>query len=42
LSSLITTGGFEIALSFIFTLGIQHIAETPEGMASQKTLSGNK
>ncbi len=31
-----TTGGFEIALSVLFTSGIQHIAETPEGMASQK------
>jgi alpha-glucosidase len=31
-----TTGGFEIALSVIFTSGIQHIAETPAGMASQK------
>jgi alpha-glucosidase len=31
-----TTGGFEIALSVIFTSGIQHIAETPNGMASQK------
>jgi alpha-glucosidase len=31
-----TTGGFEIALSIIFTSGIQHIAETPTGMASQK------
>jgi alpha-glucosidase len=31
-----TTGGFEIALSVIFTSGIQHIAETPTGMASQK------
>jgi hypothetical protein len=31
-----TTGGFEIALSVIFTSGIQHIAETPDGMASQK------
>ena len=30
-----TTGGFEIALSVIFTSGIQHIAETPEGMAAQ-------
>jgi len=30
-----TTGGFEIALSVIFTSGIQHIAETPSGMASQ-------
>jgi alpha-glucosidase len=31
-----TTGGFEIALSVIFTSGIQHIAETPDGMADQK------
>ncbi|MGB8320434.1 MAG: glycoside hydrolase family 97 catalytic domain-containing protein [Ignavibacteriaceae bacterium] len=31
-----TTDGFEIALSVIFTSGIQHIAETPEGMAEQK------
>jgi hypothetical protein len=31
-----TTGGFEIALSVLFTSGIQHIAETPAGMASQK------
>jgi alpha-glucosidase len=31
-----TTGGFEIALSVLFTSGIQHIAETPSGMASQK------
>ena len=31
-----TTGGFEIALSVIFTSGIQHIAETPTGMASQR------
>ena len=31
-----TTGGFEIALSVLFTSGIQHIAETPIGMASQK------
>jgi hypothetical protein len=31
-----TSGGFEIALSVIFTSGIQHIAETPIGMASQK------
>jgi len=31
-----TTGGFEIALSVIFTSGIQHIAETPNGMAAQK------
>lgn len=31
-----TTDGFEIALSVIFTSGIQHIAETPIGMAVQK------
>jgi hypothetical protein len=31
-----TTGGFEIALSVIFTSGIQHVAETPAGMAAQK------
>jgi alpha-glucosidase len=31
-----TTGGFEIALSVLFTSGIQHIAETPYGMESQK------
>jgi alpha-glucosidase len=31
-----TTGGFEIALSVIFTSGVQHIAETPAGMAAQK------
>ena len=31
-----TTGGFEIALSVIFTSGIQHIAETPTGMSAQK------
>ena len=31
-----TTGGFEIALSVIFTSGIQHIAETPYGMLAQK------
>jgi hypothetical protein len=30
-----TTKGFEIALSVLFTSGIQHIAETPEGMAIQ-------
>lgn len=30
-----TTNGFEIALSVIFTSGIQHIAETPAGMAAQ-------
>ena len=31
-----TTNGFEIALSVLFTSGIQHIAETPDGMAAQK------
>jgi alpha-glucosidase len=31
-----TSSGFEIALSVIFTSGIQHIAETPTGMAAQK------
>jgi alpha-glucosidase len=31
-----TIGGFEIALSVLFTSGIQHIAETPDGMATQK------
>ncbi|HCI55881.1 MAG TPA: glycoside hydrolase family 97 catalytic domain-containing protein [Bacteroidales bacterium] len=30
-----TTKGFEIALSVLFTSGIQHMAETPEGMAIQ-------
>lgn len=30
-----TTGGFELALSVLFTSGIQHIAETPEGMEQQ-------
>ncbi len=30
-----TTDGFEIALSVILTSGIQHIAETPAGMAAQ-------
>jgi hypothetical protein len=30
-----STGGFELALSVVFTSGIQHIAETPEGMAKQ-------
>ena len=30
-----TTGGFEIALSVLFTSGIQHMAEVPAGMASQ-------
>ena len=28
-----TTSGFELALSVIFTSGIQHYAEIPEGMA---------
>jgi alpha-glucosidase len=28
-----TTSGFELALSVLFTSGIQHYAETPEGMA---------
>jgi hypothetical protein len=36
-----TTGGFEIALSVIFTSGIQHIAETPDGMAAQKDFVRN-
>ncbi|MCB0744501.1 MAG: glycoside hydrolase family 97 catalytic domain-containing protein [Ignavibacteriae bacterium] len=31
-----TTKGFEIALSVLFTSGIQHIAETPKGMNAQK------
>ncbi|MGK9476437.1 glycoside hydrolase family 97 catalytic domain-containing protein [Melioribacter sp. OK-6-Me] len=31
-----TTGAFELALSVIFTSGIQHIAETPYGMSAQK------
>jgi alpha-glucosidase len=31
-----TTGGFELALSVLFTSGIQHIAETPQGMAAQQ------
>ncbi|RPI02579.1 MAG: glycoside hydrolase family 97 protein, partial [Ignavibacteriae bacterium] len=31
-----TTNGFEIALSVLFTSGIQHIAETSAGMAAQK------
>jgi alpha-glucosidase len=31
-----TTNGFEIALSVLFTSGIQHIAETPDGMSVQK------
>ncbi|HES60118.1 MAG TPA: glycoside hydrolase family 97 protein [Caldithrix sp.] len=31
-----TTKGFEIASSVLFTSGIQHIAETPAGMAAQK------
>ncbi|HOT97695.1 MAG TPA: glycoside hydrolase family 97 catalytic domain-containing protein [bacterium] len=30
-----TTNGFELALSVLFTCGIQHIAETPGGMAAQ-------
>ncbi len=30
-----TTKGFEIALSVLFTSGIQHMAETPDGMAAQ-------
>ena len=30
----ITTNGFELALSVIFTSGIQHFAQTPEGMAA--------
>jgi alpha-glucosidase len=29
----ITTNGFELALSVIFSSGIQHFAQTPEGMA---------
>jgi len=29
----VTTNGFELALSVIFTSGIQHFAQTPEGMA---------
>lgn len=29
-----TTNGFELALPVLFTSGIQHIAETPEGMAT--------
>lgn len=33
-----TTTGFELALSVIFTSGIQHIAETPSGMAAQKDI----
>jgi len=28
-----TTSGFELALSVLFTSGVQHYAETPEGMA---------
>ena len=28
-----TTSGFELALSILFTSGVQHYAETPEGMA---------
>ena len=31
-----TTDGFEIALSVLFTSGIEHIAETPTGMNAQK------
>ena len=31
-----TTKGYEIALSVIFTSGIEHIAETPAGMEAQK------
>jgi alpha-glucosidase len=31
-----TTGGFEAALAVLFTSGIQHIAETPGGMAAQQ------
>lgn len=31
-----TTAGFELALSVLFTSGIQHIAETPCGMAKQE------
>ncbi len=31
-----TTNSFEIALSVLFTSGIQHIAETPKGMSVQK------
>lgn len=30
----ITTNGFELALSVIFSSGIQHFAQTPEGMAA--------
>ena len=30
----VTTNGFELALSVIFTSGIQHYAQTPEGMAA--------
>jgi alpha-glucosidase len=30
----VTTNGFELALSVIFSSGIQHFAEKPEGMAS--------
>jgi alpha-glucosidase len=36
-----TTDGFEIALSVIFTSGIEHIAETPSGMAAQKDFVRN-
>jgi hypothetical protein len=30
----VTTNGFELALAVIFTSGIQHYAQTPEGMAA--------
>jgi hypothetical protein len=30
----VTTNGFELALSVIFCSGIQHFAQTPEGMAA--------
>jgi hypothetical protein len=30
----VTTNGFELALSVVFTSGVQHFAQTPEGMAS--------
>lgn len=30
-----TTKGFELALSVVFESGLQHIAETPEGLAAQ-------
>jgi hypothetical protein len=29
-----TTNGFELALSVVFTSGIQHVAETPEGIST--------